>query len=279
MCTQWLYHIVYHRIVLYEPDIVPDSYWNHTYHFDTCLRPPPLTEASFKPPQSEDVGSPSGLHRIRIRGLEFPYLSAWWQAPQNKKTLRSQTSAPLYRTPPRLDPEAEKHRERISLLDMMINRIRSPCRYKQVEADTCNTRMKWSTGLLRRYRKCCCPRLFFSSNLSSWTTLRCLISLNRIFSEIWAGLKGSTSDGGKRASLWLKIISYFLACGPSLDIGFLHIYSGISGSKRSKSQNQSVNDFFTVFRSKTETFPQAAEQNYFYYLKSDQTMWLKTWME
>lgn len=33
------------------------------------------------------------------------YLLAWWKEPQSKKKLRSQTSAPPYRTPPRLDPE------------------------------------------------------------------------------------------------------------------------------------------------------------------------------
>ena len=35
----------------------------------------------------------------------YLYLLAWWPVPQSKKKLHSQTSAPLYRTPPRLDPE------------------------------------------------------------------------------------------------------------------------------------------------------------------------------
>ena len=37
--------------------------------------------------------------------------------------------------------------------------------------------------------------MFFSSNLRSWTTLGCLISRSKIFSDRWAGLKGSTSRG------------------------------------------------------------------------------------
>lgn len=58
---------------------------------------------------------------------------------------------------------------------------------------TCRMRTKCSAGLLRWKRKCCGERLFFSSKRSSWTTLGCLRSLSRIFSEMCAGLKGSTS--------------------------------------------------------------------------------------
>lgn len=37
--------------------------------------------------------------------FEYLYLMAWWQEPRSRKKLRSQTLAPLCRTPPQLDPE------------------------------------------------------------------------------------------------------------------------------------------------------------------------------
>ncbi len=40
----------------------------------------------------------------------YLHLMAWWQVLQSKKKLRSQTSAPLYRTPPQLDPEETQAR-------------------------------------------------------------------------------------------------------------------------------------------------------------------------